>query len=209
MDLVVRTPHGDADVTIVRHGPDSTLGDLIAAVSGQAVPRVARVDDRTIDCATALDTAGLLIGSIVTTDPEVPAPRHAEVVELVQIAGSGAGRSRPLSPGPYRVGPGRRSSADELSVAAVEEAAFEITVASDGSVTVGADAPGDGAIPAVCLAGAPLRSDTAWDDEVLTVANRAFVLDRRPPADARHLPPPDPDGTVPFSRPPLRPGTSP
>ncbi len=209
MDLVVRTPHGDADVTIVRHGPNATLGDLIAAVSGQAVPRVARVDDRTIDCATPLDTAGLLIGSIVTTDPEVPAPRDPEDVELVQIAGPGAGRSRPLSAGTYRVGPGRRSRADELSIAAVEEAAFEITVTADGNVTVGADEAGDGTIPAVCLAGSPLRADTPWGDDVLTVANRAFVLDRRSPSDARQLPPPDPDGTVPFSRPPLRPGTPP
>jgi hypothetical protein len=207
MDLVVRTPHGDADVTIVRHGPSSTLGDLIAAVSGQAVPRVARVDDRTIDCATPLDAAGLLIGSIVTTDPEVPTPRHSDELELVQIAGPGAGRSCRLSPGNrYRVGPGRRLRAGELSVATMEETAFEITVTSDGGVTVEADAPANATVR---LAGSPLRSDTPWGDDVLTVANRAFVIDRQPPPNARHLPPPDPDGMVPFSRPPLWPGATP
>ena len=207
MDLVVRTPHGDADVTIVRHGPSCTLGDLIAAVTGQAVPRVARVDDRTIDCATPLDAAPLLIGSVVTTDPAVPVPRRPDDVELVQIAGPGAGRSRLLSLGRYRIGPGRRLSADELSLATVEEPAFEITVATDGVVTVGA--AGDRRRSSVRIAGSPVRSNIAWNDGVLTVDNRAFVIDRGPPAGPRRLPPPDPDGTVPFSRPPLRPGASP
>ena len=110
----------------------------VSSVSGQAVPRVARVDDRTIDCATPLDAAHLLTGSIVTTDPAVPVPRQPDDVELVQIAGPGAGRSRTLPLGRYRIGPGRRVRADELSFATVEEPAFEITVATDGVVTVGA-----------------------------------------------------------------------
>ncbi len=207
MDLVVRTPHGDADVTIVRHGPSCTLGDLIAAVSGQAVPRVARVDDRTIDCATPLDAAHLLIGSTVTTDPAVPVSRQPDDVELVQIAGPGAGRSRMLSLGRYRIGPGRRLSADELSFATVEERAFEITVAPDGVVTV--EAAGDRRRSSMRIAGSPVGSNVVWDDGVLTVDDRAFVIDRGPPSGPRRLPPPDPDGTIPFSRPPLRPGTPP
>ena len=207
MDLVVRTPHGDADVTIVRHGPSCTLADLIAAVSGQAVPKVARVDDRTIDCATPLDAASLLIGSIVTTDPALPVQRQPDDVELVQIAGRGAGQSRLLSLGRYRIGPGRRLRADELSFATVEEPAFEITVATNGVVTVAA--AGDRRLSSVRIAGSPVRSDVAWGDDVLTVDNRAFVIDRGPPSGPRRLAPPDPDGTVAFSRPPLRPGAPP
>ena len=203
MDLVVRTPHGDADVTIVRQS--CTLGDLIAAVSGQAVPRVARVDDRTVDCATPLDDAGLLIGSTVTTDPEVAIPRRHDDVTLVQIAGPGAGRSHSLSSGRYRIGPGRRLMADELSAAAVEEAAFEVIVAPGGDVTIEVDGADDDRLSAVRVAGAPARSGTAWVDEVLTVGTRAFAIDRRPSPDDRRLPPPDADGTVAFSRPPRRP----
>ncbi len=59
------------------------------------------------------------------------------------------------------------------------------------------------------LAGSPFRSESPWGDDVLTVGNRAFVIDRRPPSNARRLAQPDPDGTVPFSRPPLHPGAPP
>ena len=49
-------------------------------------------------------------------------------VDLVQIAGHGAGRISRLGPGRYRVGPGRRSSADELTLAPVEHTMFELVV---------------------------------------------------------------------------------
>jgi hypothetical protein len=200
MDLVVRTPHGDADITIVRGS--CTLGDLIAAVSGQAVPRVARVDDRTVDCATPLDDAGLRIGSIVTTDPEVATPHRENDVTLVQIAGPGAGRSHTMSPGRYRIGPGRRLMADELSAAAVEEPAFVVVVTPGGGVTV--ELASDHG-PTIRLGGAPVRSGEAWADEILTVDTRAFAIDRRQASDDRPLPSPDADGTVAFNRPPRRP----
>ena len=38
MDIVVRTPHGDADVSIASRAPTTTLGEVVAAVTGQAVP---------------------------------------------------------------------------------------------------------------------------------------------------------------------------
>ena len=38
MDVVVRTPHGDADLEIVAAPTDSTLADLLRAVTGQAPP---------------------------------------------------------------------------------------------------------------------------------------------------------------------------
>ena len=94
MDIVVRTPHGDADISIVRHGPDATLGDVIVAVTGQAVPRVARADDRIIDCSTLVDDVGLFIGSIVTTDPMVPEPEPSDRLPLSEIAVPSAARMR-------------------------------------------------------------------------------------------------------------------
>jgi len=211
MDLVVRTPHGDADVTIVRHGPHTTLGDLIVAVTGQAVPRVARVDDRTVDCSTLIDDAELFVGSLVTTDPTVPEPRHPDDVLLEEIAGPGAGRARPLSPGRYRTGPGHRMRADELCSSVVEESAFELTVTVDG-VTVElppAGAGPDEGLGTVRLAGVPVHDSASWLDEILTVGNRAFVAERRPEVEARRLGPPNPDGTVPFNRPPGRPAAAP
>ncbi len=202
MDIVVRTPHGDADVHIGAHGAQSTLGDLIAEVTGQAVPRLARVDDLMVDCTTPLDEVGLTIGSLVVTDPPAPEPSRADDVRLVQIAGRGAGRVATLSPGDYRIGPGRRASADELASAPVERTAFELTVATDGVVTVDATHAAD----EVRLGGSPLRATTPWREEIVTVAGRAFVIDRRPPLATRRPAPADPDGTVPFSRPPRRSG---
>ena len=211
MDLVVRTPHGDADVTIVRHGPDATLGDLIVAVTGQAVPRVARVDDRTVDCSTLIDDAELFVGSLVTTDPTAPEPRHPDDVLLEQIAGPGAGRARPLSLGRYRTGPGHRMRAEELSGSVVDESAFEVTVTVDG-VTVeppATSAGPDEGLGTVRLAGVPVHDSAPWLDEILTVGNRAFVAERRPEVETRRLMSPHADGTVPFSRPPGRPTAAP
>ncbi len=207
MDIVVRTPHGDADISIVRHGPDATLGDVIVAVTGQAVPRVARADDRIIDCSTLVDDVGLFIGSIVTTDPMVPEPESSDRLLLAEIAGPGAGRMRSLSVGRYRTGPGRRAHADELSGSEVVEPAFELTVTTDG-VTVEPPTTTIEEIGEVRIDGMLLRTPMPWVDEIVTVGHRAFVVERRPVVGARRLPSPDPDGTVVFNRPPLPPAAT-
>ena len=204
MDIVVRTPHGDADISIVRHGPDATLGDVIVAVTGQAVPRVARVDDRIVDCSTLVDDVGLFIGSVVTTDPMVPEPGPADRLHLAEIAGPGAGRMRSLSVGRYRTGPGRRAHADELSDSVVVEPAFELTVTAEG-VTVERPGTTIEEIGEVRIDGMLLASPMPWVDEIVTVGNRAFVLERRPVVGPGRLPSPDPDGTVVFNRPPVAP----
>src|SRR5688500_14431602 len=54
MDLVVRTPHGDADLTVVSCADDATLADLVEAVTGQAAPPLVHIDDRPIDSSTPL-----------------------------------------------------------------------------------------------------------------------------------------------------------
>ena len=143
MDIVVRTPHGDADVSIVAHTPTTTLGDVLSVITGQAVPRLALIDGRTVDAATPLDDAGLVVGAVVDAEPRRPALTSDADIEVAQIAGPGAGRLTRLAPGRYRFGPGRRSSADELDLAPVEHAMFEIVVtasdAGSSEVTVVAE----------------------------------------------------------------------
>jgi S-DNA-T family DNA segregation ATPase FtsK/SpoIIIE len=205
MDFVVRTPHGDADVSVTAHATTITLGDVIAAVTGQAVPRVALVDDRTVDASTSFDDAGVLVGSVITTEPTVAPATSIADVDLVQIAGSGAGQVIRLGPGRYRMGPGRRASAGELDLAPVEHTVFELVVeptSAASEVTVTPVIPGDNEL---ALDGKAVERATTWSSGTLTVGSRAFRLDSPARTDpARLLSTPDADGTVAFSRPPRR-----
>ncbi len=143
-----------------------------------------------------------MLGSLVVTDPPAPEATGADDVQLVQIAGSGAGRVATLSLGSYRIGPGRRAGADELAFAPVETTALEVVIEPDGVVTLDAPASSNG----VRLDGSELRAPGPWRDEIVTAAGRAFVIDRRRPFESRRLGSAEADGTVPFSRPPRRSG---
>ena len=206
MDIVVNTPHGDADVSIVAHGPDATLADLLVMVTGQAVPLLADVDGHPVRCSTVLDRAGLAMGSVVTTEPVPPEPATESEIALVQLTGSGSGRSVRLGPGRYRIGPGRRLSADELIEAPVATAAFELTV--DAADSAGAAEPRTRVAAAdlqpLLLDAAAVQSATPWDDQYLTAANRVFLLDGSPVAASRSVEAPDADGLIPFHRSPRR-----
>ena len=216
MEIVVRTPHGDADVSIVSAPAGTTLGDVVAAVTGQAMPRLVQVDDHVVDATTPLDDAGLLEGSIVTSEPMVAAVTSDADVDLVQIAGHGAGQISRLGPGRYRIGPGRRSSADELTLAPVEHTMFELVVeahgrgpprspSSPGSPTAATDPATD-----VLVDGIRVDHPTRWSNGTLSVAGRAFQIDTPVRSDPpRTLSAPDRDGTVEFSRPPRRPSSAP
>ena len=122
----MRTPHGDADVSIVSHAPTTTIGDVVSAVTGQAIPRLVLIDDRAVDATTLLDDVQLVAGAVVTTEPSIPPVISITDAGIVQIAGHGAGRVTRLGPGRYRIGPGRRSNAGELDMAPVERTAFEV-----------------------------------------------------------------------------------
>lgn len=200
MDIVVRTPHGDADVSVVWRDRSVTLGDVIEVITGQAVPRLALVDGRAVDCSTPLDEIDLLVGSLVTTEPSMPVSVSGADVDIVQIAGHGAGRVARLAPGRYRIGPGRRTAADELSPAAVEQPAIEVEVEPSTTVSEVTIVPvGAG----VALDGEEITSATPWRDGTVSVDGRVFRLEA--PAIDDHetaLPRPGPDGTVAFSRPP-------
>jgi DNA segregation ATPase FtsK/SpoIIIE, S-DNA-T family len=206
MDIVVRTPHGDADVSISSHAPTTTLGEVVAAVTGQAVPRLVLVDGRAVDANTQLDGVHLLLGSVVNSQAPVPPGTSDADVELVQVAGHGAGRTIRLGPGRYRVGPGRRSNANELDEAPVDRSMFELVVESSGTTTKVSVVP-DGS--GVTIDGEHVEDTMLWRGGTLTVGSRVFQVDNPAPSDAgRPHREPDPDGTVPFSRPPRRMSTA-
>jgi DNA segregation ATPase FtsK/SpoIIIE, S-DNA-T family len=207
MDIVVRTLHGDADVSIASHAPTTTLGDVIAAVTGQAVPRLVVVDGRAVDASIPLDDVDLLVGSVVSSAAPTPPGVSDADVELVQVAGHGAGRMIRLAPGRYRIGPGRRSSANELDAAPVERCTFELVVEASGTMSEVSVVP-EGSD--VAIDGEHLDGARPWHTGTLTVGSRAFQLDNPAPSDALwpHRRPVH-DGSLPFSRPPRRMSASP
>jgi hypothetical protein len=211
MDVVIRTSHGEGEVTVSRFGAVTTVADLVATVSGRAAPPVVDIDGRAVPSSTRLHDAALLTGSVVDVDPGPPdivaRPGAAPAqFEIVQIAGPGTGATSRLHPGTYRIGPGRRNHAPELEVAAVERPVVHIAVGAsdvtgprdvtvtlvDEAVRVRAHVDGQELSP-----GRP----APWREGVLDVADRAFEL--RPIASSsRPLPDDVRAGTVAFERSP-------
>lgn len=205
MDLVVRSPHGAADVTVLADDVAATLGDVVAEVTGQAVPGIVVVDDRVLPASTPLTDANVRVGSVLSTVTTETTRTSMTTrgtdgqlggvsggFELVQHAGRGAGTIRTIEPGQYRVGPGRRLAAPELADAPVETAAFELVASADGASV----RPGDPA--AVMLAGRAITDREPWTEGDLVVGSRVFGLEPRSPSIERRAS--DPDGTVPFTR---------
>jgi len=182
MDIVVRTPHGDADVTVGDHGAAACLARLVADVTGQAAPSVVVVDGRALDGSTTIDDAGLNRGSILESAADTFVD-DTVVVELLQVTGHGTGRRLPLTPGRFRIGPGRRSHADELSSGIVESTRATITVEPDGTVQLGDPAT-------------PVPAD------LFPAGGRWFVAQRTEPSGPVDRSPaiPDADGTLPLVR---------
>jgi hypothetical protein len=202
VDVSLRTPHGTADVQIVVSPPTATLRDLIAAITDQSAPGVVSVDGHAVETSTTLADGVVLWGSVIDSNPHALEPAIATSAALAQIAGPGAGRSHPLTPGRYRVGPGRRSNAEELDAAPVLETVMELVADAEGGISVEATGPAE-----VTLEGSTVQSSTNWSDgQIAIVGRRAFTIDRRPP-QARRAGPPASFGTVLFSRPPRRPAT--
>ena len=128
MDIVVRTPHGDADVSITSHTPATTLGDVVSAVTGQAVPRLLTIDDRHVDATVGLDDAELLQGSVVATEPPVPTP----LLTPRSNSPRSRGTAQDARHGSARADTGSVRDADrthdELDSAPVDQAMFELDV---------------------------------------------------------------------------------
>ena len=193
MDLVVRSPHGDADVSVDADLTTTTLGDTVAAATGQAVPAIVEVDGRILPASTPLADENVRVGSVLST-VSVDHDRGTDpVIHLLQHAGRGAGSIRPLGRGRYRIGPGRRLSATELAEAPVEQVAFELEVGD--TVTVH---PVDGAPLAVD--GRTIVEPTSWTGGDLVTGSRVFGFERFSvfvPTGRRRA---DADGTVQFGR---------
>ena len=206
MDVVVRTPHGDADIDIVAAPASTTLADLLRAVTGQAAPAATRVDGRAVATTRPLADLDLVIGSLIDTRPgateDTPAGSNEEAVGLVQLTGRGAGRPIRLHPGRFRIGSARRLHADELERSAVETPAFDIDISSRGvRITPGPDVGGALGVYAPTLGSELFDRELAWNTERLTVGGRLFELERpyREYEHGRRLTPND-DGSVPFQR---------
>src|SRR6187397_954855 len=104
MDLVVRSPHGDADVSVDTDLGTTTLGDIVAAVTGQAVPAIVVVDGRVLPASTPLADENVRVGSVLST-VSVDQDRAVDpAIHLLQQAGRGAGSIRPIGHGRYRIG---------------------------------------------------------------------------------------------------------
>ncbi|MEO1057821.1 MAG: hypothetical protein AAFY28_12985, partial [Actinomycetota bacterium] len=198
MELVVRTPHGDADVRVAADAlrDEPTVADVVADVTGQAAPRLVAVDDRPVESDRLLLEV-VRPGSVIDSDPRPATQRATPAAVLSATSGPGSRRTFRLEPGRYRLGPGRRINAAELADAPVESAAVLIDISDDGRATV---TPGDHQ-PEPVMSGRPVTVATPWpyyrpDESAaghLVVGGRGFRLDaeaptwQRPPesSDAR------------------------
>jgi|GEM_PF-1660322 len=188
MELIVRTAHGIADVSVDVQDSAVSLGDVIAEVTGQASPAAAAIDDRLVDTRATLAACDVVTGAVVDTAIDtmidsVPRPDEGAVATLRQLTGLGAGRQVPLSAGRYRVGPGRRQQGAELSRDTIGSPAFELRVRT-GGVTVSGPTSGPTAPPPlgspVRVAGAvvgELGDPIAWSSGPLVVDGKMFQLD--------------------------------
>ena len=105
MELIVRTAHGTADVSIDVHDSDVPLRDVIAAVTGQAAPNTARVDGRLVNAGDPVAACGVVAGSLIDTLlDDCAEATTAPVIVLRQLTGPGAGRRVPLPLGRFRIG---------------------------------------------------------------------------------------------------------
>jgi len=204
MDVVLRTPHGEAELSVGPGQGDVTIGDLVERVTGRDAPSVIYVDGRAVPETTGIGTSGLLAGSTITTIDEIAVPPREAIAQLVQVAGNGAGSRAWLMPGRYRIGIGRRVSAPELDQAPVDTPMIAIDVSPAGDVAVRS-------FDAIArLDGADLTTDseTSWSSGLLDVGGRVFELRRTDPRSSvsvgHRFGGVGIDGTAAFNRPPRR-----
>lgn len=211
MDVVVRTPHGDADVEIVAAPSTCTIGELLQAITGQAAPATARIDQHTVSTSRPIREVGLSIGSLIDTRAQAPIVDSDDVgatAALLQLTGRGAGTITEFAPGTYRIGTARRLHAPEMERAPVETAAFDLQVGESGDVTVQpGPADSDDLGPyAPTVAGESFDRPTQWTQGNLAIGGRLFAIEPQPgPRPARQLAEPAADGSIPFHRSPVPP----
>ncbi len=207
MDVVLRTPNGEAEISVGPGQEDVQLAELLERVTGRKPGTIAYVDGRAVPSTTTIGTSGALTGSVISTTDDLAVPPADARVELVQVAGEGAGARTWLASGRFRVGVGRRLSGAELALGPVDRAMFQVDVDEAGRVFVrpsGVRLRIDGV--EVDRDGAP------WTAGLVDVGGRVFALGRSDPRGAatigHRFGGVGIDGTAAFNRPP-RPAPAP
>ena len=146
MDVVIRTPHGEAEITIARAGEATAIADIVERVTGSASPPIADVDGRAVLTTATIGSSGVVTGSVIDLGATTRAAPQDAVLELVQVAGWGAGarqaaraghvsgRARAggstpptsISPTSTRSPSSSRSTADGVAMVTVDEQAVRI-----------------------------------------------------------------------------------
>ncbi|MEM1335100.1 MAG: hypothetical protein AAGG08_16745, partial [Actinomycetota bacterium] len=172
MELVIRSEHGEAEVTVTGAIERLEAGELVAHVLGGHPPSSVVVDGRTIPGDATL-TGGLVgIGSVIEPTPtDPPSERIGPAVELTQVAGFGAGSTIELAPGSYRLGPSRRVNLDDLADAPVEEPLLRLEIDDDAGVVASVD----DAAGQLVIDGEVADGPTRWNTGLLSVDGRVFT----------------------------------
>jgi S-DNA-T family DNA segregation ATPase FtsK/SpoIIIE len=174
MDLIISTAQGDAEVSLSHVHESVTVADIVRQVTGRPSPSMVRIDGRVVSTSMIALGARLFRGSRIevgtdptTADSSQNAPSGA--ITLVQVAGTGSGHRRELTPGCYRVGIARRGGVAPLTVNAVADARFDLDVREGGAVFVSAR-QGD-------LDGVSVEEPQLWTDQHLRIGSRVFRLE--------------------------------
>ena len=168
MDVVIRTTHGEAEVTRRRARPDVTLGDLVERTTGRPAPTLVFVDGRAVPAVTPLEIAALLNGTVVDVEPPDDAGADRASVALITVAGTAAGR-----PGPWRLG-ATTSAPAARSTSTSSPPAPSTRCGSPSTSALTARSKWPPRAPASTERRS--RAATPWRSGVLTVADRAFEL---------------------------------
>ncbi|RLE16765.1 MAG: hypothetical protein DRJ50_14745, partial [Actinobacteria bacterium] len=173
MEVVLRTSYGEAEISLGSSSFGSTLADIVQLVTGQAGPPIVFVDGRALPATTRLETSGILRGSTITTSEDEETTYDG--VEVIQIAGRGAGAAANLTTGHYLIGAGRRASASELDLAPVDHPSFELTVEANRVAMVRARSAN------IRIDGKRITEDatSTWSTGTLETGDRIFRLSHR------------------------------
>ncbi len=190
MLVVIRSPHGEAEVRVDRNGTDATIADLLSAVTGEVAPSTVFLDGRAVATTELIETS-VPDGSIL--DADWPSPAAPADLELVVAAGPGSGISRRLSSGRYRIGPGSHTRGAELADGVGVDPRLELEVVTGGAARVQATGG--------WLAGSPVAGAVPWTAGTLRVADHAFVVRDASRREIRRRQSVH-DGAVTFHRPP-------
>lgn len=129
MKLSIACPDGAVDVDVADTSSTVSIGDLIGTAGWVDPPRDVFVDGHRHRTTDPLSAVNFFEGSEITADCDGP----QALVELVRLAGIGAGRHLALDAGVYDVG---SSGATEPNIGRPDQPHFRLTVHPDGTTAV-------------------------------------------------------------------------